>query len=166
MAGYGDDAGLTAWLASQGHTLPVGAPSSAVLRQRGSDYIDAVYGPRFYGTPTSGISQERAWPRTGATAYGAAVADNAIPAAVVTASYVAAYQETTSPGSLSVSTSGAVRREKVGTLEVEYFEAASKELRDAGARRVAPPILAIDGLLAPFITPLETATGPAIWSIG
>lgn len=166
MAGYGDDAGLTAWLASQGHTLPVGAPSSAVLRQRGADYVDGVYGPRFRGIPTAGISQERAWPRIGASAYNLAIADNVIPSAVINASFAAAYQEATSPGSLTATTSGTVKREKVGSLEVEYFEAGTDPLRDAAARRNAPLILAVESLLAPFLTTLETSTGPTIWSIG
>ena len=42
MAGYGDDTGFAAWLADAGLSLPVGAPLPAVLRQRGSDYLDAV----------------------------------------------------------------------------------------------------------------------------
>ena len=166
MAGYGDDSGLTAWLAAEGRTLPSGAPTAAVLRQRASVYIDAVYGPRFYGVPTDSITQDRAWPRTGAKAYGQGIASDVIPAAVVQASYVAAYEEAISPGSLSVTGSGGIKREKVGSLEVEYFEAASQDLKDAAARRVAPPILAIDGLLAPFMAPLEISNGPTIWSIG
>ena len=166
MAGYGDDSGFTAFLSANGLTLPVGAPASAVLRQRGSAFIDNAYGERFRGVPTAGISQDRAWPRTGATAYGAAIADDVIPTAVVQASYFAAYREGSSPGSLSATPSGGVRREKVGAIEVEYFEAASQDLRDANARRLAPAILEIDGLLAPFITPLELVTGPAIWSNG
>jgi hypothetical protein len=166
MSAYGDDAGLTAWLAANGHTLPVGSPTAAVLRQRASVYIDVVYGPRFYGLPTAGISQTRAWPRTGAKAYGQGIASDVIPAAVVQASYVAAYQEAVSPGSLSATSSGGIKREKVGSLEVEYFEAASLDVKDAAARRVAPAILAVDGLLAPFMAPLEISSGPTIWSIG
>lgn len=166
MAGYGADDAFATWLTGQGYSLPVGSPSAAVLRERGSAYIDNVYGARFRGAPTGGITQDRAWPRIGATAYGAAIADDVIPTAVVSAAYFAAYREATSPGSLSATSSGGVKREKVGSLEVEYFEAASQDLRDANARRLAPAILEIDGLLAPFITPLEVVTGPTIWSIG
>ena len=165
MAGYGDDSGFTAFLSANGLTLPVGAPASAVLRQRGSAYIDNVYGARFRGAPTGGITQDRAWPRTGATAYGAAIADDVIPTAVVSAAYFAAYREATSPGSLSATSSGGVKREKVGNIEVEYFEAASQAARDANARRTAPAIVEIDGLLEPFMAPLEVPTGPALWSI-
>ena len=68
MAGYGDDSGLAAYLAAQGYVLPEGAATLAVLRQRGSDYLDGLYGAQFRGVPTDGVTQERAWPRTGATA--------------------------------------------------------------------------------------------------
>jgi hypothetical protein len=34
----------------------------------GSDYIDAIYGNQLTGTPT-GVDQERAWLRTGASAF-------------------------------------------------------------------------------------------------
>ncbi|WP_318012501.1 DnaT-like ssDNA-binding protein [Mesorhizobium sp. BR1-1-13] len=42
---------------------------------------------RFSGQPTGGINQERAWPRTGATAYGSALASDLIPQRVIDASY-------------------------------------------------------------------------------
>lgn len=72
MAGYGDDEGFATWLAENGYTLPDGAPLPVVLRQRGSAYLDATYGPRFVGVPTD-PEQEREWPRTGATIFGTAL---------------------------------------------------------------------------------------------
>src|SRR6478736_4815982 len=128
MAGYGDDAGFNAWLAARGYTLPVGAPAPTVLRQIGSDYIDGTYGARFSGYPTGGVTQERAWPRTNAvTTSGQTIAPDVIPLAVVNASYAAAYQQAIAPGSLTVVTTqeGAIKREKVGQLEVEYAGASS-----------------------------------------
>lgn len=56
MAGYGTDAGLADWLAGQGLALPDGAPAPAALRQRGSDYVDGTYGPRFVGQPAGGFA--------------------------------------------------------------------------------------------------------------
>lgn len=150
MAGYGDDSGFTAWLAANGYVLSESAPTPAVLRQRGSTYIDGLYGPRFSGSPVGGFAQERAWPRTDATAYGSTIGSDVIPDAVVQASYHAAYAEATSPGSLSASGSEAsrVKREKVeGAVEVEYqatvgaFSAAS----------LTPIFTLIEGLLAPFL---------------
>ncbi|KQS55907.1 hypothetical protein ASG17_07605 [Brevundimonas sp. Leaf363] len=154
MAGYGDDAGLAAYLAANGYTLPVGAPASAVLRQRGGGYIDGLYGPKFSGQPTGGFAQERAWPRTGASAYGSDIPSEIIPVAVVQASYAAAWQEATAPGSLHVaaSTGGAIKREKIGPIETEYVTASGDALIDATVR-----LQAVEGLLAPFLTVYEPA---------
>lgn len=170
MAGYGTDQGFTDWLAGRGYTLPGTAPSEAVLRQRGSDYVDAVYGPRFWGTPTGGVSQERAWPRKNAEVYGEVVPDTDIPQAIITASYLAAWQEASEPGSLSViaSATDTIRREKVGPLETEY-QGASRMQEGKPYDPLAPsantPILTeIDGLLKPFLVLGDYGVG--IWSIG
>lgn len=163
MAGYGDDAGFDGWLASNGHTLPAGAPSKPVLRQRASDYLDGQYGARFIGVPTGGYAQERAWPRTGATAYGSSIPDDATPAAIERAAYTAALYEAENPGGLVVVTTGAgaIKREKVGPIETEYFEGSGDALAAA-----TPVLSAIEGLLAPFIYPAEEPAGLGIWSIG
>lgn len=147
MAGYGTDEGFTAWLAESGYTLPVGALGPAVLRQRGSAYIDSLYGIRFSGDPTGGYAQERAFPRTGATVYGADLPASVIPDAVVRASYFASFQEASDPGSLSViiTAAGQVKREKVGQIEVEYAATSGSALVSA-----TPMMSAVEGLLAPF----------------
>lgn len=162
MAGYGDDSGLADWLAANGYTLPSGAPTPAVLRQRGSDYIDGLYGPRFRGFPTDGVTQDRAWPRTGATAYGSSIADDLIPTAVINASYAAAWYEANNPGSLAVAASaaGAIKREKVGPLETEYFEGSGDAAGDATLK-----ISTVEGLLAPFLIP-GAVPGFGILSVG
>lgn len=151
MAGYGTDPGFTDWLAANGYSLPTGAPTAAVLRQRGSVYIDATYGYRFPGTPTGGLNQERAWPRTGATIYGPTLATDLIPNRVIEASYMAAYIEATNPGSLSVITdpSKRVKRQKVDSIEREFFEAG-------GGSVFAPdtPVSSlVEGILGPLIGP-------------
>lgn len=167
MAGYGDDEGFTDWLAENGHTLPDGAPSSAVLRQRGSVYLDGLYGSphadrRFSGVPTAGAAQERAWPRTGAVAFGSVLADDLIPTAIINASYAAAFYEAGNPGGLSVivTDAGAVKREKVGPIETEYFGGSEGALSAA-----TPMMLSVDGLVAPYLVPNSTS-GPYIWAIG
>lgn len=162
MAGYGDDAGFTAWLADYGYTLPDGAPTPAVLRNRGSQYIDAVYGSRFLGSVVD-ASQERQWPREDAIVNGKLLPSNVVPAAVINASYQAAWQEATNPGSLTVvgSASGAVVREKVGSLEVQYANAQS----DGTATYITPLISIVDGTLAPYLRD-DGLQCIGIWSIG
>ena len=146
---YGDDSGLTAWLAANGYTLPAGALAPAVLRQRGSAYIDGLYGQRFVGVPADGYFQERAWPRIGACVQGRAIPPDLVPLAIEHASYAAAYQEAIKPGSLSVSASqgGALKRKKIDTIEKEYFEGSGDAVADATLK-----LSAVEGLLAPFLT--------------
>lgn len=81
MAGYGTEAGFTAWATEHVYTVPTGDVPAAL--QRGSAYIDGTYGDRFPGEPTDGIEQDRAWPRTDAEdKWGNAIADNAVPTRV------------------------------------------------------------------------------------
>lgn len=162
MAGYGTDDAFNSFLTANGLTLPVGAPTVPILRERGSAYIDATYGARFSGTPKEGIDQERAWPRIGATAYGNPIADTATPGAVEKASYHAAYAEAVSPGSLSViATPGRqIKRQKVeGAVEREFFESGTTD-----AVAAATPLLsAVEGLLAPLLK--RSMTAPMITAI-
>lgn len=156
MAGYGTDAAFEDWMADNGLTMPLNAPTPAVLRRRGSVYIDGLYEARLPGSRAGGFAQERAQPRTGATFNGEAIPSDVVPVAWEHASYHAAYQEAASPGSLSVaaSTSGAVKREKVDSLEVEYVAGSGDPVADAMVR-----ISAVEGLLAPFFA----AAMPAVF---
>ncbi|MEC7798382.1 MAG: DnaT-like ssDNA-binding protein [Pseudomonadota bacterium] len=162
MAGYGSDDGFNAYIAALGHTLPSGAPAPAVLRQRGSDYLDALYNapvdpkaPRFSGYPTNPLVQERAYPRTGATAYGSPIASDIIPTAIINASYAAAWHEANNPGSLAVAATvaGTLKRKKIDTIEKEYFEGSGNAAADATVR-----ISAVEGLVAPFLTRAEVGS--------
>ncbi len=151
---YGDDAGFSAWLASMGYVLPVGAPAAAVLRARGSVYIDATYEPLWTGTRTDPLNQDNAWPRTGATINCTiAIPDDMIPNAVINASYRAAWIEASNPGALSgvVTIGGRVKREKVDVIEAEYFDDGKGVAGETGAAFVDPMI---DGWLRAFICDL------------
>lgn len=152
MAGYGDDAGFQQWASENGYEVSSGTVAAA--RQRGSSYIDAVYGERFPGEPAGGIEQDRSWPRVNATdKWGNAIASDAVPARVIHASYHAALQELQSPGSLEpvVVAAERVKREKVGPLETEYMDGA--EGQDALAAST-PLLAAVEGLLEPLLTPV------------
>lgn len=98
MAGYGDDAGFTAYATAASYTVPAGTIAAA--RHAAAPYIDGLYGMRFPGVPTGGLAQPRAWPRTGATVYAATLASDLTPQRVIDASYEAAYRELVNPGSL------------------------------------------------------------------
>lgn len=162
MAGYGDDAAFAAWLMDNGYVLPGTAPSPAVLRNRGSQYIDAVYGSRFLGSVVDPL-QERQWPRERAIVNGKLLPSDVVPPAVINASYQAAYQEGLKPGSLTAigSSSGAVKRVKVGQIEKEYQTAKD----DGTASAITPLISIVDGMLAPFLKE-EDLVCLGIWSVG
>jgi hypothetical protein len=154
MAGYGDNAGFTAYATGNGYVIPDGTTDAQITaaRQRGSMVVDR-YEPRFTGSRTAGFAQERAWPRTGAsTYYGEDIPSASIPVAIVNASYEAAFLEVVSPGSLSpvIVGSATVKREKVGPLEVEYSSSTNMTVEQMVAMST-PIVTAIDGLLWPFL---------------
>jgi hypothetical protein len=164
VAAYGSDEGFTAYLAEQGYTLPAGAPSPAVLRARGSAYVDG-YEVYWTGHRTGGVMQELGWPRTGASVNCTiAIADDVIPPAVVNAAYRAAWLEAATPGILTGGPAGPgqrVKREKVeGAVEVEYFDDGKSSA--GGAVRFIDG--AIDAALSGFIC--VTTGGAFVWSLG
>lgn len=157
MAGYGTNEGFTAYAEAAGYVFPDGTtePQKTAARQRGSLFIDR-YEPRFSGSRTGGYTQERAWPRTGAsTYYGEPIPSDVVPVAIVNASYEAAYLELTNPGSLSpvVTGSSTVKREKVGSLEIEYAASSSTDIGNIVAM-ATPVVTAIEGMLWLFMCPV------------
>lgn len=159
MPGYGTDAGFTSWLADNGLTLPVGAPTLAVLRNRGSTYVDGTYGQRLTcSVPTGGALQERAWPRAGHPQ----VPSDTIPLPWVHASYRAAYLSATLTGGLSrqIDMQARVQKQKVDTIERTFFDSAP------GAPGTVTGLVdaEIDGMVAPFLCSLTAVLG--VRSIG
>lgn len=142
---YGTDDGFREWLDEQGISLSA-ATSLAILRARGSAYIDALYGARFVGVPTS-VDQPDQWPRSGAVVHKRAVPDDLVPLAVIHASYRAAVVEAQG---ISLTrtfdpTVAQVKRSKVDVIEEEFFAPP------ADAAAAAPVIAGLDGMLAPFL---------------
>jgi hypothetical protein len=147
---YGDDSGFAAWLATMGHTLPADAPDPAVLRARGSAYLDGTYEGSWTGQRAGGVMQADGWPRTGAKlGCTVAIADDVIPLAVVNASYRAAWLAASAPGALSPApTAGPrVKRQKVDVIEREFFDDGKAEAGSAGGF-IDPEI---DGAMRAFI---------------
>jgi hypothetical protein len=156
MAGYGDKDAAQAYWTAAGYVVPNGATDAQITAalQRGSLVIDR-YEHKFPGRRTGGFQQERVWPRTGAsTYYGEAIPEANIPAAIINASYEAAFLELTNPGSLSpvVTGSATVTREKVGQIEVQYSESSSTSLADLVAM-ATPVVTSIEGMLWMFFVP-------------
>jgi hypothetical protein len=159
MAGYGTDIGLTEWLADNGLSLPANGPTLAVLRNRGSAYVDATYGQRLTcSVPTGGALQERAWPRTGHPQ----VPSDVIPLPWVHASYRAAYLSATLQGGLSrqIDMQARVQKQKVDVIERTFFDSAP----DTPGTITGLVDAEIDGMVAPFLCSLTAVLG--IRSIG
>lgn len=145
---YGTDEDFQQWAEAQGIALPT-SPAAAVLRNRGSAYIDALYGARFVGRRAS-WDQDDEWPRTGAmTNIGEVVPPNAVPRQVVLASYRAAAAEAQGVDLARpfdpAGGEARVKREKVDVIETEYVAPP------ADAASAAPVVAGLESLLAPFI---------------
>ena len=135
-----------------------------MARQRGSDYLDAVYGPRLGCSAPADITQERVWPRVGHL-YPVSLASDLIPEPWIRAAYRAAWLEASSPGVLAVTLQPLqrVKRQKVDVIEREFFDNGAPM---AGAGGIAPLDSIIDGLVAPFLCPAPGSKSFGIWSIG
>lgn len=153
MNAYGSDDEFTAWLTAQGLTLPAGAPTPAVLRQIGSDYVDNAYGYMlFCSSRAGGYMQELAWPRVGHYLNGQELPHDFIPPAWVNAAYRAGYLQATNPGwaTGSVNPNRVTKSEQVDVIRREFFGA--NEL--AGTADVAAGMNAdgvINGMLQPWL---------------
>lgn len=149
---YGTDQGFTEWLAAQGLVLPEDAPTAAVLRLIGSNYVDAAYEHMLQcSRRTGGFEQELAWPRTGHRINGQLVPSDLIPPAWINASYRAAYLQATNPGWATnpVDATRITKREKVDVIEREFFSA-----EDAPGSNVAPGMPSdamINGMVAAWL---------------
>lgn len=162
MSGYGTDEAFADWLTSNGFTLPQGAPSPAILRQRGSDYLDATYAGRLTcSSPSGGFEQERAWPRSGHVAGSQAFPSDVIPAAWVRASYRAAWLEANTPGwtTASIDPNRRTKREKADVLEREFFAPSETGTRES----LGNVDSVIDGMVAPLLC-IDGSLG--LWAIG
>lgn len=149
---YGSDQGFEDYLAAQGLALPADSPSIAILRQIGSNYIDAAYEWKLQcSSRTGGFSQELAWPRTGHTVNGQSVPSDLIPPAWVNASYRAAYLTAVTPGwaTTGIDAARQTKREKVDVIEREFFSA-----EEAAGSSVAPGMPSdsiINGMVAMWL---------------
>jgi hypothetical protein len=142
---YIEVAYLYTYAAATGQEPGSGDPQGAIIRA--SAWIDAQFEKECSGTRTNGRSQGLAQPRANQTdAEGNAVPDDEVPIEWLKATAEAAIRETAATGALNPDqAAGAqIKREKLGSLEVEYAVAE-------GQRANPPWYPAIAGILAPLI---------------
>lgn len=161
MSHYGTSGGADAYHSARGNTswaaLTEAQKTAALVR--GSDYVDQKYRAQFSGTKTGGRTQEREWPRTGATdASCQPIPDDDVPDEIIRAAYEAALRESQSAGSLSPDfvASQFVTKEKVDVIEVTYSD---KLLSAEGATPNRPVVPVIDEILAGLLKPIRTGIG-------
>lgn len=141
---YGTSAGLTAYAAARGVTLPSGDADAALVRASMS--LDSAYALRWVGTPSS-YTQDRAWPRDAQWPDGTAI--SGVPVQVEYAAYEYAIQELKSPGSTSpVVTPGKVKtRARVeGAIDVSYGQGGTDPVA-----AMVPVNTAVEGLLVNLV---------------
>ena len=148
---YGTDDGFIAWLTSQG--LPPPSVLPAVLRQIGSNYIDAAYEARLNcSSRAGGFNQLLAWPRKGHIMNGQTVPSDLVPQAWINAAYRAAYLEDMTPGwALSGSDPSRLTKvEKVDVISREFFAPKDAEAsKDVAAGM--PYDAFINGIVKPWL---------------
>jgi hypothetical protein len=102
---YGTASGFRSYLTTRGITAPTGADDDDTVGAKlvvSSEWLDARYNTLFPGRKTNGRSQEREWPRLGASDHeGYAIDYTLTPVEVEYATYEAARREFTTPGVLS-----------------------------------------------------------------
>ena len=148
MPGYGDDSGFADYAAANGYDVPAGTVAAA--RLRGSVYLDGHYYQRFPGEPTSGVDQERSWPRKSSTdRFGNAINPDAVPARVVSASYEAALIELRTPGFFSKTFTESEKKVLVKVQSISWVYTGNSK----GDRSSSPTSTVIENLLAPILTP-------------
>jgi hypothetical protein len=148
MAGYGDDSALR-------HGWRPMATACPLVRRRMPCFSSAA---AHISTEPTGSAFPASRPvallrnglgRAPVLLYGSTLANDVVPQRVMDASYMAAYIEATSPGSLSVivDPSRRVKRQKVDTIEREFFEPGKSDY----GLLAGPASSAIEGLLAPLL---------------
>lgn len=130
---YATAAELADRAAAYGWTVPAEAEAREVLLRRAFEAMNAL---RWKGSRTRGTAQAGAWPRTDVSVDGELLPDDAIPAAIKYGQMALAAEIHADDLSPPEARKGAVVREKVDVMEVQYAEIRNegKVLRAAPER--------------------------------
>lgn len=139
---YADD-----YHAARGNTDWTGSKAlkEAAIR-RATNYISTAI--HWMGTRTRAREQALSWPRAGVVdREGYGIASDTIPVEIKAAVAEIALREFVTPGMMTpdFTASAAVKREKVGDLEVEYLNASTS------AEAVRPVLLVVNDLIGQFV---------------
>lgn len=112
---YHSDRGNSSWSS-------LSTPQKQAALIKATDYIDQEYGPSFIGEQYS-EGQALEWPRSGLSSIGY----DEIPDALIQAVCLLALEASTTDLNPSLARGGAVKREKVDVVEVEYMDGAPSQ---------------------------------------
>lgn len=160
---YGTLAGATTYHDVRGNDAWSKAGVTDVQRTaalvRASSSLDGQYGSQFAGTKTGGRTQVLAWPRKGARDRCAEedIPSGEIPQSVINAAYELALAELVRPGASSptVTPGRVVKRQKVDTIEREFFSATDGASMSPDAMR--PVLMAVEDALRCVLVPASTS---------
>lgn len=155
---YGSAAEFATYCEERGYDISALSGTSAQEQQlrRASAYVDGL-GYEYLGNKRRVVlwsgqpltaTQEREWPRTGATdVYGNAIASAAVPTRIEHATYEAAFALVSGVDlNRSQAADQVVTREKIDVLERQFAEP-----KDRAAMDTRPVIPAVADLIAPLI---------------
>lgn len=146
---YGTSAGFIAYHLARGRTIADDAAVNNAALLIASEYIDQKYRGSFPGYKTGGRDQEREWPRGWAfDREGYSLPVDAVPREVENATYEAAYQQWSAPGSLFVN---ATLGQTLRSVSVE----GAVSLTYSGASNIFDMQLSmpsVDAAIAPVLT--------------
>lgn len=116
---YATAAELAAYATRYGLTVPATVADQEVLLRRAAAAMDSL---NWRGTRTHRAQQALAWPRLGIVAHGEVIGSTVIPGQIKAGQMVLAAEIHADDLAPPDDKKGAVLREKVDTLEVEYAE--------------------------------------------
>ena len=131
---YGNTTDLTAYATARGVTI---TGDLAVLLVNAHDYIESLS----YDGSRTVSTQADSFPRTGLTVDGIDLDGATVPQRVIDAEYATAISIDAGVDPLATITPG-VKREKVGSLEVEYQDGASSQSINRTINALLRPLLA------------------------
>lgn len=128
---YATVAELYTYASERGQALSVSNEAAEALLIKAMDYIEGKFGQRWQGV-RSNSAQALAWPREGVWLDGVAIEANEIPRNLLYGQLSAAVEAV--DNELQPNVAPAVKREKVGDLEVEYTNSGKRYAVSAFAK--------------------------------
>ena len=156
---YGTDEGFVDYHEARGRTVPASwvLPGATVIQSArlvASEWLDASYGGVWIGEPTDGFTQDRQWPRTGATTQGYTFPDDITPERVINAAYEAAWQQATKPGAFQT----VFNPQKYTSVSIDGAVSIDYNLNMTSVADMQVQLQVVEQLMQPLIDPNKSGS--------